>query len=177
MPRADRLPILFLDVDGPLIPFGGDRSPVVHVARAGGNPLLERIDPALGPQLAALPCELVWATTWMDEANEVLAPVLGLPELAVVRWPEPSGQEERDVRAGRHWKTRAVVEWAGGRAFAWVDDEITDRDREWVTAHCGERALLRRVDPRRGLTGADLDVLGDWLRRHVSGRTAPRSPS
>ncbi|MEU9895121.1 hypothetical protein ACIBCS_03055 [Streptomyces phaeochromogenes] len=31
--------------------------------------------------LMALPCELVWATTWMAEANETVAPRLGLPEL------------------------------------------------------------------------------------------------
>lgn len=30
------------------------------------------------------------------------------------------------------WKTRALVDWAAGRPFSWVDDEITDTDRRWV---------------------------------------------
>lgn len=175
-------PLLFLDVDGPLIPFGGpgryadgpaapqrwEPSPA-----ADSNPLLARIDPAHGTGLAALPCDLVWATTWMDDANACIAPLLGLPELPVVDWTEPSEQEERDVRAGLHWKTRPLLDRAGGRAFAWVDDEITDRDRAWVAARHGERALLHRVDPRTGLTGADFALLDGWLRGVRTGGPAP----
>ncbi|MFD8685639.1 HAD domain-containing protein [Streptomyces sp. NPDC059651] len=164
------LPLLFLDVDGPLIPFGpraGDRP--VHPAganppEAGANPLLNRIDPALGPKLDALACELVWATTWTDEANAVVAPRLGLPDLPVVAWPPSSEEEERDARAGLHWKTRTLVRWAAGRAFVWVDDEITERDRRWVAAHHTGRSLLHRVDPGLGLTDTGIRRIGEWLR-------------
>ncbi|WP_086665065.1 hypothetical protein [Lentzea kentuckyensis] len=55
------LPLLFLDVDGPLLPFGDG---------VAGTPGLSRLDPMHGPWLAALPCELIWATTWMDDAND-----------------------------------------------------------------------------------------------------------
>ena len=132
------------------------------------NPLLARINPEHGPRLMALPCELVWATTWMAEANETVAPRLGLPELAVVSWPEPDdeeadGEAEQDARRGLHWKTRALVDRAAGRSFVWVDDEITDIDRAWVSAHHRGHALLHRVDPRRGLTDADFDALDEWL--------------
>ncbi|MFD9969812.1 HAD domain-containing protein [Streptomyces sp. NPDC059011] len=171
MPTArDRRPLLFLDVDGPLLPFGAapgayegggrDQRPVA----AGPNPLLGRLDPGLGPRLAALPCELVWATTWMDDANDCVGPLLGLPRLDVVDWPGTAEQEERDRRAGLHWKTRTLLDRAGGRPFVWVDDEIGDADRAWVAAHHGNRALLHRVDPRRGLRYDDLDVIEDWLR-------------
>lgn len=86
-------PLLFLDVDGPLIPFGGTG---YAVGDAEGHPLLARLDPAHGPRLLALPCDLVWATTWGDEANEVIAPRIGLPRLPVADWPEPSEDEGRD---------------------------------------------------------------------------------
>ncbi|WP_225878348.1 hypothetical protein [Spongiactinospora rosea] len=117
---------------------------------------MDRIDPAHGPRLAALPYELVWATTWLDDANDCVAPLLGLPPLPVVRWPEPSGLE------GTHWKTPALVEWAAGRSFAWVDDEIGDVDRAWVAEHHPGCALLLRVDPGRGLMDADYVALRDW---------------
>jgi hypothetical protein len=158
----EKRPLLFLDVDGPLIPFGGGGYATHGAVPAGGNPLLSRIDPHLGRRLAALPCDLVWATTWMAEANESVAPRLGLPPLAVVEWPEPS---EVDERAGLHWKTRALVDRAGGRCFAWVDDEITRTDRAWVAAHHRGDALLHRVAPGHGLTDADFVAIEEWSRR------------
>jgi hypothetical protein len=157
--------LLFLDVDGPLIPFGGARYPTYGPVPAGANPLLSRVDPGHGPRLAALPCELVWATTWMADANDSVAPRLGLGPLAVVVWPEPSEADERDERAGLHWKTRAIVAWADGHPFVWVDDEITDTDRAWVAANHRGRALLHRVDPRQGLAAADFTALDEWLRK------------
>ncbi|MCX5402724.1 HAD domain-containing protein [Streptomyces sp. NBC_00335] len=169
IPLAAR-PVLFLDVDGPLIPFGSARSYPAYEspgapAGADGHPLLSRLDPALGPRLAALPCELVWATTWMDDANACVAPRLGLPDLPVADWPEPSAG---DLRSGTHWKTAGLVAWAAGRAFAWVDDEIGDADRRWVSAHHPGPALLHRVDPQVGLGERDFAALDIWLRAHTS---------
>ena len=53
--------------------------------------------------------------------------------------------------------------WAAGRPFAWVDDEITDADREWVAGNHRGPALLRGVDASRGLTDQDFAVLDAWL--------------
>lgn len=51
-------------------------------------------------------------------------------------------------------------------AFAWVDDEIGDADRRWVSAHHPGPALLHRVDPVSGLGNGDFAVLEAWLRTH-----------
>ena len=156
-------PLLFLDVDGPLLPFGGSPQPAprgsVDSARLG------RLRVDTGPRLAGLPCTLVWATTWLDDANTEIAPRLGLPDLPVVTWPEPTAAHEReDQWFGLCWKTRTVADWAAGRPFAWLDDEITDADREWVSAHYQAPALLRSVDASHGLTDQDFTALEAWLR-------------
>ncbi|MER6777969.1 MULTISPECIES: hypothetical protein [unclassified Streptomyces] len=162
-------PLLFLDVDGPLIPFGAGPHELpggypAYGTGDGANPLLARLDPALGSRLLALPCELVWATTWMADANAWVAPRIGLPDLPVVSWPD---QSEGDGPGRTHWKTPALAAYAAGRPFAWVDDEITAADRTWVRAHHPAPALLHRVDPRFGLGPADFTTLAAWLRRHT----------
>ncbi|MFD0369961.1 HAD domain-containing protein [Streptomyces sp. NPDC127114] len=176
--------LIFLDVDGPLVPFGGPGPYPAHAPEPppGAHPLLHRVDPAHGSRLTALAAlggELVWATTWGEEANEVLTPRLGLPPLPVVAWPDDDDAAAGAVSdgvsvsvsdavaaagagAGLHWKTRPLAAWAAGRPYVWLDDEITPADRTWARIHHPAPALLRRVDPRTGLTEADYAAVAAW---------------
>lgn len=159
-------PLVFLDVDGTLLPYGGAALPSDFEGwdawQEPSNPQLAKLDRAHGPRLLALGCDLVWATAWMHDANEVIGPLLGLPQLPVADLPD----EPDYLQFGRalHWKTRTLVETAAGRPFAWLDDEIGEPDRAWVAEHHRGPALLHRVDAARGLTAEDFAVLEDWLR-------------
>lgn len=79
----------------------------------------------------------------------------------MVAWPEASGEGEP---SGLHWKTRSLMRWAGGRPFAWFDDEIAEADRARAAVHHPARTFLHRVDHRHGLTSADFAALVGWLR-------------
>ncbi|RFU86941.1 hypothetical protein DY218_09880 [Streptomyces triticagri] len=175
-------PVLLIDVDGPLNPYAakphrrpaGYRTYRILTPRweaaererlaAWGQPvgrvrpLRVWLDPSHGPALAALPYDLVWATTWEEEANSFIATELGLPRLPYLVWRSP----RPDPPPGVYWKTPEIVDWAQGRPFAWIDDEISDADRAWVAHHHAGPALLRRIDPRLGLTGADFTALAAW---------------
>ncbi|MEU5624416.1 hypothetical protein [Streptomyces tendae] len=165
MTSSPERPLLFIDVDGPLIPFGSSAGhPEVAAASTTtvdqGNPLLARLDPGIGPRLMALGCQLVWATTWMEEANEVIAPRIGLPRLPVLEWPDAGAG---GMPRGLHWKTRPMVAWAAGQPFIWVDDEISAMDRLWVDASHPGPSLLHQIEPAKGLNGADFSALAEWL--------------
>jgi hypothetical protein len=100
----------------------------------------------------------------MADANEVVAPRLGIPVLPVVDWPDD--EDDPQPGAGLHWKTVALSRWAAGRPFVWLDDEITGADQRWVAMRHPRPALLHRVDPHSGLTGADFAAVGQWLLLH-----------
>ncbi|GAA2742557.1 MULTISPECIES: hypothetical protein [Kitasatospora] len=185
MPRPAGPPLLLLDVDGPLVPYTAtpDRTPegyLTHwvkpaswVARHRDRPpqdvppLRLWLNPAHGPALLALPYRPVWCTTWQDEANEHLSPLLGLPRLPYVPWPSMHHGDPD----GLHWKTRHLVAWAAGRPFAWVDDEVEPQDAEWIAAHHPAPALTLPVDHRVGLRPADFVALARWAE-DLSGSVA-----
>ncbi|MFF1487405.1 hypothetical protein ACIGZH_33325 [Streptomyces sp. NPDC058319] len=52
MTSAAERPVLFLDVDGPLIPFGASYGSSTSFDQ--GNPLLDRLDPGAGSRLHTL---------------------------------------------------------------------------------------------------------------------------
>ncbi|BFV56733.1 hypothetical protein KCMC57_up18370 [Kitasatospora sp. CMC57] len=175
MPR----PLLLLDVDGPLNPYNAKphRRPegyLTHRVRPASwiarqvkwqqrpaacvRPLRLWLNPEHGQALIALPYDLVWCTTWTDEANTWISPLLGLPQLPYVDWPSMHHGDPDDL----HWKTRHLVAWVAGRPFAWVDDELTERDTSWIAIHHPAPALTVHVDHRFGLQPAHFTTLAEW---------------
>jgi hypothetical protein len=158
-------PLLFLDVDGPLNPYAAqpERRPegytTIRVPVFSRRPLRVWLNPDHGPALLRLGYELVWATSWMAEANVWIAPVVGLPELPYLDFGTGLFAERPD---GVHWKTEAIVAYADGRPFAWVDDEQSAADTAYVAARYPAPALLHHVNPRIGLREDDFAALRDF---------------
>lgn len=170
-------PLLLLDVDGPLNPFAGSAETRVgfvehriRLSRWSRRKVLRLwLNPAHGPALLELArrtgAQLAWATTWGHRANTVIGPVIGLPVLRVVELDD----------AGGRWKFPAVERFAAGRPLIWVDDDFDlypiERDA-FLSRRAGMPTELLRIDPRIGLTTADLAAVEAWLARHSNVGTA-----
>jgi hypothetical protein len=60
---------------------------------------------------------------------------------------------------------------ADGRSFAWVDDEQSELDQTYVTAHHQGTGLLHHVNPRIGLRENDFHTLAGFARSLSTSRT------
>lgn len=170
--------LLLLDVDGPLNPYEAKphRRPAGYtthrITPAGFDPrrpLRVWLNPDHGPMLLDLArhanLELVWATTWQHQANEFIGPRIGLPELPVIEFGNLNTPA---------WKFTGVAEFVGTSDFVWLDDDFDLGDpgqrADLIDITPGNK-LLRYVDPRVGITPADLDAVRttvrDWTRKDI----------
>lgn len=119
---------------------------------------------AHGPMLTALTdvVDLVWATAWQDEANMLVGPVVGLPELPVIKFPRKEYYE-----FGHIFKLGDVIEYVGDEPFAWLDDDFEPDDIAWAKARAadGIPTLFVQIDPAIGLRQEDLNWVEDWASR------------
>jgi hypothetical protein len=164
-------PLLLLDVDGPLNPYGARSCPngyQMHRIKPDGwsNELRVWLNPRHGRMLQEITryVELVWATAWRDEANTFIGPRIGLPQLPVIQF-------ERPTHAAKHiWKLTAVEQYVGHRAFAWFDDDFTRADLDWAAVRSIEIAptLLHSIDPAIGIVRADVDSVERWAHTQLA---------
>lgn len=141
--------LLFLDIDGVLNPWAAPACPPGYTEHRWRR-RKAWLSPAHGTALRALAehVDLVWATSWADDANALAGKALGLPPLPVVTFAGPHAD------TGPDWKFPAVGRFAYGRPLVWFDDDFGLR------AGARERFLRRRdlptllvpVDPAVGLT-------------------------
>lgn len=160
---ARRLPYVFCDVDGVLLPMTADPA---HTHAGGHNdwlpaPTFAVYSPTMVDRLAGMNAELVWLTSWRNEANRDLAPLFGWAQLpTVARRPE-----------NVWWKLEALMAWRPDRPFVWIDDELDDRSEEIEFLHYRLDSLdvdylCVSPDPRCGLSVTELDQIAEFVETH-----------
>jgi hypothetical protein len=162
-------PLLFVDIDGVISLFGfaADRRPagtwlnvdgVLHLISATASEHLLRL---------ARTFELVWCSGWEDKADEHLVHALRLPA-------RPAFLTFSAAPSAAHWKLATVIEHAGTRPVAWIDDAFDDACRAWAAARA-QPTLLVPTDAAVGLTAEHVEALEEWAARGLA-RFRPTMP-
>lgn len=163
---------LYLDVDGVVCPFGPEGrngwGTAWRRADAGLLPVAYASELVAGLNTLAAAAELrcVWLTSWEELAPQYLCPAIGLEG---GRWPHLTS-EGAGSGAG-WWKLHAIqddVERTAPDAVAWVDDQLAYEAEAQAWARImGHRLLAVSPDPRRGISPAELEAVGSFLRQPV----------
>ena len=150
-------PVLFLDVDGVLNPFGPacPAGFAEHDLFPGEEPV--RVNPEHGAWITELlgAFDVIWATFWNEDANRLLVPLMHidpLPVLAMPSVPSPPGA-----------KVPLIASFAGRRPAAWIDDAHPPEARAWSQARQAPTMLIT-AEPAVGLTRAHVRQALEWAR-------------
>jgi hypothetical protein len=157
---GDRVRLL-LDVDGVLNVAGTPCSDWKEwlAVRCRGSTINH--SPEVGRAIADLGVEIIWLTTWREEANQWIGPLFGWPEHPVIA----IGDEEM-LSWRSWWKLDAAKRLYADSPvpFIWADDELSDMGEahDW----CREVDGLPIV-PRAnvGLTRRHLEEMRRYVER------------
>lgn len=121
-------------------------------------------------RLLARGVDVVWATTWQEAANDVLPPLLGIPELPVAvstrfEYPQFGYAKSRDSAA---WKAQLLQSQSPGRRIIWIDDN----GGEYLAAGRPEPTHLVRPEPSVGLTAKQMRLVDRIVDRHLAAQAA-----
>jgi hypothetical protein len=148
--------LLFLDIDGVLNPWAAPACPPGYIEHRWRS-RKAWLSPAHGKALLALTdhVDLVWATSWADDANTLVGKALGLPPLPTVTFAGPHAD------TGPDWKFPAVGKFAYNRPLVWFDDDFDLRPgaKDRFLHRRDQSTLLVPVDPAVGLTPAHFDAV------------------
>lgn len=159
--------VLYQDVDGVLNvmqphPTWHSRSQQQHIFTPNdGETYRVRWSPKQMDALRALDLSITWATTWTNNAPELLGPLWNYGENRRYLVP-PEGY---DMDPSIHWKWAAIQvdQELRPSPFVWLDDEHTDLTRKWARDHGGFAPYLRSVF---GVTPAEVEQIKRYIEMH-----------
>lgn len=163
-------PVLYLDVDGVLNPFRAT-NPIKHWSDYHKEPVFlpdgrsfrvwfsNRLGQALQNLASRTDVEIVWATTWSEYVDELIAPSANLP-LGLRRLPHHS---DGDIDLANCGKLAEVSRDANDRPVIWIDDCLGPKDHAWAESRPAP-TLAVVPDPAVGLRPRDILALESWLR-------------
>ncbi len=140
----------------------------VRPAGSGTSGFKLRMNPAVSRSLLQLSeefnADLIWMTTWEDDANWEVGPWIGLPKMEVIPCP-PRPYAWKGGGFGT-WKARQAADWADKheRYFVWFDDEPDAASA--LSTMTKIPHLVITVDERTGLTDDYIEEARAWLRNH-----------
>lgn len=122
---------LYLDIDGVInanMPLGWGKTEE-GFAFAQGQKYRIRWAPALIAALSELPVELVWTTTWRDDARLSFAELIGWGEHGRVLHPDLNPKAETTWPT-IEWKMASVEmdQFASRSSYVHIDDEFVGQD-------------------------------------------------
>jgi len=122
--------------------------------------------------------DIRWLTTWLEEANYSLGPLLGLPALPVLDEPEdahaaraPHGFLGSRAGASTDWwkltAARRLLDPQPARPLVWTDDDLAWEDgaRAWVESRSGP-TLLIAPDTDTGLAPEHIAAIEEFCAKY-----------
>jgi hypothetical protein len=154
---------VFLDFDGVLNPEVKPPSgPLTDWCESVVDGVSVMWSPTVAGRVAALAArsEVLWLTTWGQDAQVHLAKLMQLPRF------ELAGTDKGDA-PWRWWKHDVVTAfWDNDpRPFVWIDDDLTlfDEASDWMGSLPPEQALAIAPNPEVGLTPNHLDTIDRFV--------------
>jgi len=165
---------LYLDVDGVINAWHADKAwPSKNIGEATSRSGTYSIHwaPAMVAELMAMDLELVWATTWEQEAATSIAPLIGWSEAEKSRWLSLESVRENVKFGMLHtygsiaWKNPAVRQDQedSPSPFIWIDDEMGFQDMN-MARDIGGLAIWS--DPYRGIQPDDIEKMKQYIKDH-----------
>jgi hypothetical protein len=160
-------PLILLDVDGVLNQVRGARGARAlafdDFQTAVCNGWKIRYSPLMGKRLAALEADIVWLTTWGEEANTWIGPLFGWEPLPVV---ERTDEDDKTS----WWKSPAALRFLTEQPtppFIWIDDDLFDAvgngEVRWLQDATLPRHLLISPEYDVALVPSALDQIEQWI--------------
>lgn len=117
--------------------------------------------------LKSLDVEIVWCTTWCDDANRSVGPLVGLGGDHRVLYPRGGVVTFPSI----YWKSEAVCadQEESPSPFIWIDDEVWDLGSETLLSVLPgqpiERYLLVGPEPNFGVSPQQIEEIRNFLKR------------